>query len=65
MPRFAANLGLTPLQPVKTEILTPIPVQNVSSPSNSSQKNSIDIPTAQFDWSGSGLINPLDCKYIY
>jgi hypothetical protein len=60
MPRFAANLGLTPLQPVKTEILTPIPVQNVSSPSNSSQKNSIDIPTAQFDWSGSGLINPLD-----
>ncbi|XP_063932663.1 aftiphilin isoform X2 [Zophobas morio] len=60
MPRFAANLGLTPLEPVKTEILTPTPIQNVSSPSNSSQKNNSDIPTAQFDWSGSGLINPLD-----
>nr|XP_015837511.1 PREDICTED: uncharacterized protein LOC103313637 isoform X2 [Tribolium castaneum] len=59
MPRFA---GLTPLEPVKTEILTPTPVQNVSSPSsNSSQKEISDIPTVQFDWNGSGLINPLDC----
>ncbi|EFA06875.2 proteoglycan 4 isoform X2 [Tribolium castaneum] len=58
MPRFA---GLTPLEPVKTEILTPTPVQNVSSPSsNSSQKEISDIPTVQFDWNGSGLINPLD-----
>ncbi|XP_044265594.1 uncharacterized protein LOC123011934 [Tribolium madens] len=59
MPRFA---GLTPLEPVKTEILTPAPVQNFSSPSsNSSQKEISDIPTVQFDWNGSGLINPLDC----
>lgn len=61
MPRFA---GLTPLEPVKTEILTPTPVQNVSSPSNSSQKETSDIPTVQFDWNGSGLVNPLDCKYF-
>ncbi|XP_050305394.1 uncharacterized protein LOC126742680 [Anthonomus grandis grandis] len=27
MPRFAANLSLTPLEPVKSEILTPVPVR--------------------------------------
>lgn len=21
------------------------------------------VPAAQFDWTGSGLTNPLDCKY--
>ncbi|XP_018578456.1 uncharacterized protein LOC108916643 [Anoplophora glabripennis] len=57
MPRFAANLGLTPLEPIKTEIS---PCTLKSSPSTSSQPSSSDIPSAQFDWNGSGLVNPLD-----
>lgn len=61
MPRFAANLGLTPLEPIRTEIP---PCAQKSSPSTSSQPSSSDIPSAQFDWNGSGLVNPLDCKYF-
>lgn len=59
MPKFAANLSAAPLEPVKSEILTPTPA-NVSFSTPTSQS---DIPTAQFDWSGSGLTNPLDCEY--
>lgn len=77
MPKFAANLGMTPLEPVKSDILTPtqapitptIPSSDrsssqatTSSVSQASQQNG-DIPAAQFDWSASGLANPLDCKY--
>ncbi|XP_065168838.1 mucin-2 isoform X3 [Atheta coriaria] len=74
MPKFAANLGMTPLEPVKSDILTPtqapitptIPSSDrsssqatTSSVSQASQQNG-DIPAAQFDWSASGLANPLD-----
>ncbi|KAJ8936636.1 hypothetical protein NQ314_012252 [Rhamnusium bicolor] len=56
IPRFAANLGLKPLEPIKTEILTPTVLK--SSPSISTQPSNVEIPSAQFDWNGSGLINP-------
>ncbi|KAJ8924099.1 hypothetical protein NQ315_006881 [Exocentrus adspersus] len=57
MPRFAANLGLAPLEPIKSEMPTSV---LKSSPSTSSQPSNSDIPSAQFDWNGSGLVNPLD-----
>lgn len=56
-PKFAANLGLSPLEPMKVAS---------SSSSNESDvkgaKSVLDVPAAQFDWNSSGLINPLDGK---
>lgn len=64
MPKFAANLGVTPLQPVKSsDIIAPQTGTTNAAELNSSSSTQIDIPSAQFDWNGSGLINPLDCKY--
>lgn len=58
MPRFAANLGFNPLEPMKSDsMLQPI------SASASSTKTP-DIPAAQFDWNNSGLVNPLDGMHI-
>lgn len=59
MPKFASNLGYTPLEPQKSEV---IPVQ----PNNSNNEvpQSQEVPDAKFDWNGSGLVNPLDCKYF-
>lgn len=51
MPRFAANLGFSPLEPMKPSAVS-------GSSSNSSATN--EIPAAQFDWNSSGLTNPLD-----
>nr|XP_023021282.1 uncharacterized protein LOC111509715 [Leptinotarsa decemlineata] len=57
MPRFAANLGLQPLEPIRTEQ----PTSSILKPSPSiPQPQNVDIPSAQFDWMGSGLVNPLD-----
>ncbi|CAB3363963.1 Hypothetical predicted protein [Cloeon dipterum] len=53
MPRFAANLGHSPLEPVKAA--------DILSTSNSMAPEQENVPAAQFDWSGSGLVNPLDC----
>lgn len=55
MPRFAANLGFSPLEPSK-----PNSVPGASNSGNSSASN--EIPAAQFDWNSSGLTNPLDGK---
>ncbi|KAF2897122.1 hypothetical protein ILUMI_09043 [Ignelater luminosus] len=68
MPRYAATLGFTPLEPVKSETLaqtsTESPAISASShiPFNESVQQS-DIPSAQFDWVSSGLTNPLESKY--
>ncbi|XP_046628380.1 aftiphilin isoform X3 [Neodiprion virginianus] len=61
IPRFAANLGFTPLEPVKasSDMLQP------SSSSNGkpqSSPTSEEVPAAQFDWNSSGLVNPLDAS---
>ncbi|CAH0550027.1 unnamed protein product [Brassicogethes aeneus] len=68
MPRFAANLGSTPLEPIKPEVIRqpatkPVEV-NLATPgpaaSAATAPATLEIPSAQFDWTGSGLINPLD-----
>lgn len=63
MPRFAANLGFTPLEPMKpavgSAVLQPTPVGAVSVRPTAAVP---DVPAAQFDWSGAGLVNPLDGK---
>ncbi|GJQ76377.1 hypothetical protein Trydic_g2095 [Trypoxylus dichotomus] len=64
MPKYAANLGLTPLEPVKsTDIASTSTQFGNSNPIDASSPATaqVDIPSAQFDWNGSGLINPLDC----
>ncbi|VEN50631.1 unnamed protein product [Callosobruchus maculatus] len=58
MPRFAANLTMEPLEPVKTECVSPSLYK--SNPPCTQQPLTPEIPSAQFDWSGSGLTNPLD-----
>lgn len=68
MPRFAANLGFTPLEPMKP---TSVSVTHKTSTANSSTSVTIptpastvacvpEVPAAQFDWNSSGLVNPLD-----
>lgn len=62
MPIFAANLSLQPLEPIKTEVV--MPQQPPVSPSNLSKFMTAEIPSAQFDWKGSGLENPLESKFF-
>lgn len=74
MPRFAANLGFTPLEPMKP---TSAAVAAATSAANnlngkspaaistaSSASNALDVPATEvpvlFDWKSSGLVNPLD-----
>lgn len=59
--KFAANLGSSPLEPMK--ILQP----TIATTTNTTKLNdtksavpAIDVPAAQFDWNSSGLTNPLD-----
>ncbi|CAH1955323.1 unnamed protein product [Acanthoscelides obtectus] len=58
MPRFAANLTMEPLEPIKTECASPS--LHKSAPLLNPQPPVPEVPSAQFDWSGSGLTNPLD-----
>ncbi|OAD52504.1 Aftiphilin [Eufriesea mexicana] len=61
VPRFAANLGFTPLEPIKaTNDMQPV----VSLSTNKTQTsiNSEEVPAAQFDWNSSGLVNPLEAS---
>ncbi|XP_029679663.1 aftiphilin isoform X1 [Formica exsecta] len=61
IPRFAANLGFTPLEPIKATVESQQP-----STSNASRMQgaacSDEVPAAQFDWNSSGLVNPLDAS---
>jgi hypothetical protein len=72
MPRFAANLGNSPLEPMKAaeagqaaNSLVPEVLQLTFYVAGVNQKvfQQENVPAAQFDWGGSGLVNPLDCKY--
>ncbi|KAJ6639127.1 Torso-like protein, partial [Pseudolycoriella hygida] len=56
MPRFAANLGFSPLEPIKP---------NGTSGAISNSSVSSEIPAAQFDWNSSGLTNPLDASHAH
>ncbi|KAH0952560.1 hypothetical protein HN011_003062 [Eciton burchellii] len=61
VPRFAANLGFTPLEPIKATIES-----QHSSASNVNKMQGVacsdEVPAAQFDWNSSGLVNPLDAS---
>jgi hypothetical protein len=64
MPRFAANLSLSPIEPMK-----PSSTQSSTAKPSPDVKQSIlqptkvlteTVPEAEFDWNSSGLVNPLD-----
>ncbi|GLV43579.1 Aftiphilin [Carabus blaptoides fortunei] len=61
MPRFAANLGFTPLEPMKSDLP---PSVNYQQPTVSQPEPAPEVPAAKFDWTSSGLVNPLDCQTI-
>lgn len=56
MPLYACNLGLQPLEPTKTDLQT---TSTHLSPTIQPKTVTEEIPSAQFDWKGSGLENPL------
>ncbi|XP_011061761.1 PREDICTED: aftiphilin isoform X2 [Acromyrmex echinatior] len=61
IPRFAANLGFTPLEPIKATAES----QQPSAANTSKIQGAIcsdEVPAAQFDWNSSGLVNPLDAN---
>lgn len=63
VPKFAANLASSPLEPLKPEILTPEVVP--TKPAQHSEPVAsfpTEVPSVQFDWTSAGLTNPLDCK---
>ncbi|XP_075223022.1 uncharacterized protein LOC142325318 isoform X2 [Lycorma delicatula] len=60
VPRFAANLGSNPLQPIKAVEIQPV---NSSSPVPPPNEEVAAVPDAHFDWVSSGLTNPLDCTH--
>ncbi|XP_037942889.1 aftiphilin-like [Teleopsis dalmanni] len=65
MPRFAANLSYDPLQPTKSLSSTLThELQHSKDRSQSQSSKSTDIPTVEFDWHTSGLVNPLEGKKI-
>lgn len=60
VPRFAANLGFTPLEPIKAT--TDSQTIAASNSKSQSSANSEEVPAAQFDWNSSGLVNPLEAN---
>ncbi|XP_015173776.1 PREDICTED: aftiphilin [Polistes dominula] len=58
VPRFAANLGFTPLEPIKASVDSPPSTANKMQGVSTSD----EVPAAQFDWNSSGLVNPLDAS---
>lgn len=60
MPKYASNLGFEPLEPQKSDL--PLSASTNSTQADNSQAN-VEVPDAKFDWTSSGLVNPLDCKY--
>lgn len=62
MPKFAANLGSTPLEPTKSESQANFNQPQTTLPNIEPQINNSDIPHVDFDWNGAGLVNPLEGK---
>lgn len=75
LPRFAANLGYNALEPLKpvsvdssstTSHTNTAPLKSKDSFSTLSAESAIktdrspEVPAVQFDWTSSGLVNPLD-----
>ncbi|XP_011708030.1 PREDICTED: uncharacterized protein LOC105462858 isoform X2 [Wasmannia auropunctata] len=62
IPRFAANLGFTPLEPIKATAEPQQPSAASTSKTQGAAACSDEVPAAQFDWNSSGLVNPLDAN---
>ncbi|XP_015124533.1 uncharacterized protein LOC107046436 [Diachasma alloeum] len=62
IPRFAANLGYAPLEPMKASSAEGHPSITSSSSKSQNSTNLEEVPAAQFDWNSSGLVNPLDAS---
>ncbi|XP_022911774.1 putative uncharacterized protein DDB_G0282499 isoform X2 [Onthophagus taurus] len=60
MPKFAANLRTTPLEPIRSDLLLTPLKPNSSECLTPSESSSAEVPSVQFDWNVAGLINPLD-----
>uniref|UniRef100_A0A1B0CQQ3 Aftiphilin clathrin-binding box domain-containing protein n=1 Tax=Lutzomyia longipalpis TaxID=7200 RepID=A0A1B0CQQ3_LUTLO len=58
MPRFAANLGFSPLQPMKPGASSS--THRVEGSDKLTSTAPSEVPAAQFDWTSAGLVNPLD-----
>ncbi|XP_077258906.1 aftiphilin isoform X3 [Temnothorax americanus] len=61
IPRFAANLGFTPLEPIKATA-EPHQLSAANTSKTQGAACSDEVPAAQFDWNSSGLVNPLDAN---
>ncbi|XP_014232153.1 asparagine-rich protein isoform X2 [Trichogramma pretiosum] len=62
IPRFAANLGFSPLEPVKASSIDAQPTASSSKSQNILDTE--DVPVAQFDWNSAGLVNPLEGNVV-
>ncbi|XP_063978257.1 uncharacterized protein LOC135163051 isoform X2 [Diachasmimorpha longicaudata] len=62
IPRFAANLGYAPLEPMKASNAEGHPSITSSASKSQNPSNVEEVPAAQFDWNSSGLVNPLDAS---
>lgn len=67
MPRFAANLSFSPIEPMKpssAQALTVKPLPDAK-PSILQPTKALTetVPEAEFDWNSSGLVNPLDGEF--
>jgi hypothetical protein len=67
VPRFAANLSFSPIEPIKPtggqkSASEPNPTSTTAAVLQPSKVDSV--PEADFDWNTSGLVNPLDGKLI-
>ncbi|GAB0088689.1 hypothetical protein DMENIID0001_031530 [Sergentomyia squamirostris] len=71
MPRFAANLGFSPLQPKPVAGSSTgssqqyYPTSGEVDESHPLPPGLSDVPAAQFDWTSSGLVNPLDASQAH
>lgn len=65
MPKFASNLGFSPLEPLKPVPLNGGPTGGGGQMMTSGKGETLkrfgnEVPAVQFDWNSSGLVNPLD-----
>ncbi|PNF36431.1 hypothetical protein B7P43_G15892 [Cryptotermes secundus] len=61
VPRFAANLGFSPLEPMRASGSSPTLLEPAKElPLVETTAEEVVVPAAQFDWNSSGLVNPLD-----
>jgi hypothetical protein len=64
VPRFAANLSFSPIEPIKpSDGGQKLSSENLSTAVLQPSKAET-VPEADFDWNTSGLVNPLDGKLI-